>query len=146
MPMEGGGGVFDCHFPQSGDISVEQRGGEVLAERQKAAEFKTGSDSQLNPSSKYSFDRSLCSMLHLHICLQNIYPSGLLTYALFTAVSEPGTCSICSSHNTQPSLLLFLAAVPQLPVCLFLGLVQSLFSFLWDDCCLLNNLLQPQQA
>lgn len=132
-----------CHFPRSRDVSVEQEG---LAEWQKAVEVKTGTDSQQHPSSKYSLDRSLCSMLHQHICLQTFYPSRLLTHAPFAAVSEPGKSSICWSHNTQTSLLLFLAAVPRLPVCLFLGLVQSLLNFLWDDCCLLNNLVPPQQA
>ncbi len=94
--------------------------------------------------------RGLCSCLASAHLLGNLDSTRLLAWASFAAgVSEPDNNRVLKPPQPNFSAMLFPAAVPQLPVCLFSGswdTEESLLGFLRDDCCLLNNLVQPQKA
>lgn len=149
-------------------LRVGKRG--ALAASQKAAEVETSTEPLLfGPRCAHHSEmlfrhtaalftvilhqterRGLCSYLPSAHLFGNLHSTRLLSQAsLAERDSGPDTTRVLKPLLPNFYAMLFLTAVPQLPVCLFLGswdTEESLLGFLRDDCCLLNNLVQPQKA
>lgn len=157
-----GEGKMDFHFPQRRSISKWGRGAPGSEPKSwKGWDEDSFVWSWLHPlfwnalqthslplhcDTAPSVRRVFCFCLASARLLENLDSALLLSWASFTAgVSEPDTMSL----QPKISAMLFPAAVAQLAVCLFSRTwetEESLLGFLWDDCCLLNNLVQPQKA
>lgn len=126
----------------------------ALAASQKAAEVEMRTESLLFRTwlrpplwNALRCDPAPSERRGLCFCLTSAHLLGNLDAARLCLQQE--SLNQIPAGQPNSSAMLFPVAVPQLPVCLCLhswDAEESLLGFLRDDCCLLNNLAQPQKA